>query len=124
MPPSHQVLQTLLDAPGESRLSVLVLTPTRELAFQIREQFQALGSSIGLSCACITGGMEMISQQLALAKKPHVVIATPGRLIDHLEKTKGETQIEMCRVGQQNECYLVDIPLMPLKTTHTLLIFS
>ena len=37
----YTVLQTLLDAPGESRLSVLVLTPTRELAFQIREQFQA-----------------------------------------------------------------------------------
>jgi ATP-dependent RNA helicase DDX47/RRP3 len=83
------VLQTLLNEPGESRLSVLVLTPTRELAFQIKEQFQALGSSIGLSCVCITGGMEMMSQQLALAKKPHVVIATPGRLVDHLEKTKG-----------------------------------
>jgi len=43
------VLQTLLDHPGECRLSVLVLTPTRELAFQIREQFLALGSGVGLS---------------------------------------------------------------------------
>ncbi|CBY18137.1 unnamed protein product [Oikopleura dioica] len=83
------VLQTLLKTPGGGRLSCLVMTPTRELAFQIREQFQALGSSIGLSCACIVGGIEMMSQQLALAKKPHVIVATPGRLVDHLEKTRG-----------------------------------
>ncbi|XP_044158224.1 probable ATP-dependent RNA helicase DDX47 isoform X2 [Bufo gargarizans] len=39
--------------------------------------------------AVIVGGIDMMSQALALAKKPHVVIATPGRLIDHLENTKG-----------------------------------
>ena len=102
---NKSVLQTLLNEPGESRLSVLVLTPTRELAFQIKEQFQALGSSIGLSCACITGGMEMMSQQLALAKKPHVVIATPGRLVDHLEKTKGNLN------GHRNHLYNLIWPL-------------
>ena len=47
------------------------------------------GSSIGVECAVIVGGMEMMAQSLLLAKKPHVVIATPGRLVDHLENTKG-----------------------------------
>ena len=47
------------------------------------------GSSIGVKCAVIVGGMEMMAQSLLLAKKPHVVIAAPGRLVDHLENTKG-----------------------------------
>ncbi|KAG8436386.1 hypothetical protein GDO86_007476 [Hymenochirus boettgeri] len=81
------ILQTLLESP--QRLYALVLTPTRELAFQISEQFEALGSSIGVKSAVIVGGIDMMSQAMALAKKPHVVIATPGRLIDHLENTKG-----------------------------------
>uniref|UniRef100_A0A3P9PMM7 Probable ATP-dependent RNA helicase DDX47 n=1 Tax=Poecilia reticulata TaxID=8081 RepID=A0A3P9PMM7_POERE len=81
------ILQSLLASP--QRLHTLVLTPTRELAFQISEQFEALGSSIGVKCAVIVGGIDMMSQSLVLAKKPHVVIATPGRLIDHLENTKG-----------------------------------
>ncbi|XP_029191020.2 probable ATP-dependent RNA helicase DDX47 [Acropora millepora] len=81
------VLQALLANP--QRLYCLVLTPTRELAFQISEQFEALGSSIGVKCAVIVGGMDMMSQSLTLAKKPHVIIASPGRLVDHLENTKG-----------------------------------
>ena len=39
--------------------------------------------------ATIVGGMDMMTQSLALAKKPHVIIGTPGRLVDHLENTKG-----------------------------------
>ncbi|XP_041033444.1 probable ATP-dependent RNA helicase DDX47 [Carcharodon carcharias] len=81
------ILQALLEKP--QRLFALVLTPTRELAFQISEQFEALGSSIGVKSTVIVGGIDMMSQSLALAKKPHVVIATPGRLIDHLQNTKG-----------------------------------
>lgn len=81
------ILQRLLENP--QRLFALVLAPTRELAFQISEQFQAIGSSIGVKCACVVGGIDMMNQQIALAKKPHVVVATPGRLIDHLENTKG-----------------------------------
>ncbi|KAL0993001.1 hypothetical protein UPYG_G00102010 [Umbra pygmaea] len=83
------ILQSLLAS--TQRLHTLVLTPTRELAFQIAEQFDALGSSIGVKTAVIVGGIDMMSQSLVLAKKPHVVIATPGRLIDHLENTKGFT---------------------------------
>ncbi|NXY77202.1 DDX47 helicase, partial [Glareola pratincola] len=81
------ILQALLETP--QRLFALVLTPTRELAFQISEQFEALGSSIGVQTTVIVGGIDTMSQSLALAKKPHVIIATPGRLVDHLENTKG-----------------------------------
>lgn len=81
------ILQALLETP--QRLFALVLTPTRELAFQISEQFEALGASIGVKSAVIVGGIDMMTQALTLAKKPHVIIATPGRLVDHLENTKG-----------------------------------
>ena len=60
-----------------------------ELAYQISEQFEALGSTIGVKCCVIVGGMDMTTQAIALSKKPHIVIATPGRIVDHLENTKG-----------------------------------
>ncbi|XP_022130684.1 probable ATP-dependent RNA helicase DDX47 [Pieris rapae] len=81
------ILQALLESP--QRYFALILTPTRELAFQISEQFEALGASIGVKCAVIVGGMDMVAQALTLSKKPHIIIATPGRLVDHLENTKG-----------------------------------
>ncbi|CAG4959166.1 unnamed protein product [Parnassius apollo] len=81
------ILQALLENP--QRYFALILTPTRELAFQISEQFEALGASIGVKCAVIVGGMDMVAQALMLSKKPHIIIATPGRLVDHLENTKG-----------------------------------
>ena len=80
------VIQRLIDNP--QRMYALVLTPTRELAFQIAEQFEALGSAVGLKTAVIVGGVETVQQAIALGKKPHVIIATPGRLVDHLENTK------------------------------------
>lgn len=67
----------------------LILSPTRELAYQISQQFEALGAIIGVRCATIVGGMDMVAQSIALSKKPHIVVATPGRLLDHLETTKG-----------------------------------
>ncbi|KAH0542674.1 ribosomal RNA processing protein [Glutinoglossum americanum] len=67
----------------------LVLAPTRELAYQISQAFEALGSLISVRTAVIVGGMDMVSQAIALGKKPHIVVATPGRLLDHLENTKG-----------------------------------
>ncbi|KAK3899915.1 P-loop containing nucleoside triphosphate hydrolase protein [Staphylotrichum tortipilum] len=81
------ILQALLDKPQP--LFALVLAPTRELAAQIAQSFEALGSLISLRCALILGGLDMVQQAIALGKKPHVVVATPGRLLDHLEKTKG-----------------------------------
>lgn len=60
-----------------------------ELAYQIGQQIEALGATIGVRCAVIVGGMDMMSQSIALSKRPHVIVCTPGRLQDHLENTKG-----------------------------------
>lgn len=81
------VLQALYDNPGP--LFCVVLAPTRELAHQISKQFDALGSAMGVRSTVIIGGEDMMQQAVALSKKPHIVVATPGRLLDHLEKTKG-----------------------------------
>ena len=81
------ILQKLWEEPGG--LFACVLAPTRELAYQISQQFESLGSAIGVRCAVIVGGMNMVEQAVALAKRPHIVVATPGRLNDHLENTKG-----------------------------------
>ncbi|XP_057753755.1 DEAD-box ATP-dependent RNA helicase 36 [Arachis stenosperma] len=63
----------------------LVVTPTRELAFQLAEQFRALGSCLHLRIAVVVGGMDMLRQTKELAARPHVVIATPGRIKALLE---------------------------------------
>lgn len=67
----------------------LVLAPTRELAFQIKQTFDALGLAMGLKSVCIVGGMDMMDQARDLMRKPHIIVATPGRIMDHLEHTKG-----------------------------------
>ncbi|KAG4133242.1 hypothetical protein ERO13_D08G084700v2 [Gossypium hirsutum] len=64
----------------------LVITPTRELAFQLAEQFRALGSCLHLRCSVVVGGMDMITQAKALVSRPHVVVATPGRVKVLLEE--------------------------------------
>ncbi|KAJ8661927.1 hypothetical protein O0I10_002258 [Lichtheimia ornata] len=81
------IIQKLWENPQP--LFACVLAPTRELAYQISETFEALGSVIGVRCAVIVGGMDMMTQSIALSKRPHVIVATPGRLQDHLENTKG-----------------------------------
>lgn len=65
----------------------VVLTPTRELAIQIGEQFEAFGASLRLRCCVIIGGQSNLVQQAELAKFPHILVATPGRLAGHLENS-------------------------------------
>ncbi|CEQ39090.1 SPOSA6832_00580, partial [Sporobolomyces salmonicolor] len=68
----------------------VVLTPTRELAFQISEQFRVLGAAVNLHSTVIVGGMDMMTQAIELRKRPHVLIATPGRLVDLIRSNQGE----------------------------------
>ena len=81
------VIQALLDNPQP--YFACVMSPTRELCVQIAEQFEAIGALIGLRTAVLVGGLDMVSQAIALSKKPHVIVGTPGRMADHLANTKG-----------------------------------
>lgn len=80
------ILQSLLEKP--QALFGLILAPTRELAYQISQQVDALGSIINVKCATLVGGMDMVPQAIALSKRPHIVVATPGML-----PCKPETQL-------------------------------
>jgi len=76
------ILQTLSEDPYG--VYALVLTPTRELAYQIADQFRVLGKPLNLRDCVVVGGRDNVLQSLDLDKRPHVVIATPGRLADHV----------------------------------------
>lgn len=75
----------------------LVLTPTRELAFQIAEQFKILGQSIALKQSVVVGGLDMVKQTLELNQRPHVIVATPGRLRDHIQSNPDAIHLKRCR---------------------------
>ena len=71
----------------------LILTPTRELALQIFEQIMAISAPQSLKAVLVTGGTDMRPQALSLSRRPHVVIATPGRLADHVMVSGQDTML-------------------------------
>src|SRR6201996_416236 len=95
-------------------LHSLMLAPTRELAYQISHAVEALGSVIGVRCAVIVGGMDMVPQAISLAKKPHIVVATPGRLLDHLENTKGFSLRQLKALVMDEADRLLDLDFGPI----------
>ncbi|OGL74339.1 hypothetical protein A3D72_00760 [Candidatus Uhrbacteria bacterium RIFCSPHIGHO2_02_FULL_57_19] len=64
----------------------LILLPTRELALQVDEVLVRVGRPLGLRTVVVIGGASMGNQVAALRRNPHVIVATPGRLIDHLDQ--------------------------------------
>jgi ATP-dependent RNA helicase RhlE len=78
------ILHQLIDRPrGTSR--ALVLAPTRELALQIRDDLNGLAQYTGLKAAAVHGGVPMGPQVTAFRRGAEVIIATPGRLLDHFQ---------------------------------------
>ncbi len=75
------IVQSLAQKKGKA----LILTPTRELAIQVEESIRAIAHPFGFKTAVLIGGAPMHSQIMALKKDPRIIVATPGRLIDHLE---------------------------------------
>lgn len=72
--------------PPSSRPAVLVLVPTRELAVQVAEAFHRYGRALGALTVPIYGGQEFSQQIRVLKRGVHVVVATPGRALDHLRR--------------------------------------
>jgi len=76
----------MLQRLGLTKGQGLIIAPTRELAMQVEESLNRLGKPLGLRTALLIGGEALGKQLFSLRKKPHIVVATPGRLIDHLKR--------------------------------------
>ena len=79
-------LQRLAANPRSGRIRALVLAPTRELAAQIGERTTAYGANLGLTNTVIYGGVGQRGQEDALRRKPDILVATPGRLLDLMDQ--------------------------------------
>ena len=73
---------------AQNKSRALVLVPTRELAVQVKESFAKIAQTFGIDSVALIGGDPIQKQLLALAKDPRIMIATPGRFIDLIERKK------------------------------------
>ncbi|MBC8128296.1 MAG: DEAD/DEAH box helicase [Gloeobacteraceae cyanobacterium ES-bin-144] len=80
-------LPTLSKIEKLGKPQILVLEPTRELAHQVAEQFEKYGKHTGLKVALLYGGVGLGAQSEQLAAGADIVVATPGRLVDHFYRT-------------------------------------
>ncbi|TYH41661.1 hypothetical protein ES332_D11G008900v1 [Gossypium tomentosum] len=88
------ILESLTNGPGKSSRtsgygrapSVLVLLPTRELAKQVFEDFEVYGEAVGLTSCCLYGGAPYHTQEMKLKRGVDIVVGTPGRVKDHIER--------------------------------------
>lgn len=85
---SLPILQMLANHKNLPFVKALILTPTRELAEQINRNIQQYSKNIYIPSAVLVGGVSMQSQIKQLSKKPAIVVATPGRLIDLINQKK------------------------------------
>ena len=83
-------------SPARHPIRVLVVTPTRELAVQVHDSFQAYGRHVGLRSTIVYGGVPMAPQERDLLGGVEIVVATPGRLLDHAgSRTLNLGQVEV-----------------------------
>ena len=78
------IMQRLLKSPVTGAIRGLVLAPTRELAVQIEDDLTGFSYHTGLSSVAVYGGVDGENQAHALRASPDIVVATPGRLLDHM----------------------------------------
>lgn len=98
--------------PRQGHCRVLVLTPTRELAAQIARNIRAYGQCMRTSVAVVVGGADIRTQKRALSRGADIVVATPGRLLDHMSSgtlSLDETQMVVLDEGDQ----MLDYGFMP-----------
>lgn len=88
----------------ENKPQALVLTPTRELAMQIKEDFFNIGRFKRIKVSTLYGKFPFIRQEKELKQKTHVVVGTPGRTIDHIERgTLNTSRIKYLVIDEADE---------------------
>ncbi|XP_043813464.1 DEAD-box ATP-dependent RNA helicase 7 isoform X2 [Manihot esculenta] len=88
------ILESLTNGPAKASRktgygrppSVLVLLPTRELASQVYDDFKVYGETLGLTSCCLYGGASYNPQEMSLKRGVDIVVGTPGRIKDHIER--------------------------------------
>ena len=115
---SLPILQQLLPlastsvSPARHPVRALMLAPTRELADQVYTNLKAYAKHTPLRCACVFGGMDMNPQKDELRKGVELLVATPGRLLDHLEaKTVNLSQVQFVVLDEADR--MLDIGFLP-----------
>ena len=115
---SLPVLQKLLPfantstSPAKHPIRALVLTPTRELAIQVEESVKMYAKHTPLSSLVVYGGVDIKSQTPALKKGVEILVATPGRLLDHIEqKTLSLSQVQILVLDEADR--MLDMGFMP-----------
>ena len=118
-------------SPARHPVRALVLLPTRELAVQVAEQVKLYAKYTNLTSAVVFGGMDMKPQTAELKKGVEVLVATPGRLLDHIEaKNTVLNQVEYVVLDEADR--MLDIGFLPdlqrilsyLPKSRTTLLFS
>src|SRR5665647_1352770 len=99
-------------SPARHPVRALVLLPTRELAVQVAEQVKIYAQYTKLNCAVVFGGMDMKPQTIELKKGVEILVATPGRLLDHIEaKNAVLNQVEYVVLDEADR--MLDIGFLP-----------
>lgn len=93
------VLERLINNKGaDYGCRALILAPTRELAKQLLSDCEKLARFCGIKACVISGGQEFKYQQAQLRKDPEIIIATPGRILEHLQKGRGTPDVSQLEV--------------------------
>jgi len=99
-------------SPARHPIRVLVLAPTRELAIQVEESFRDYGKHLPLRTALVYGGSDMNAQIEALRKGVEILVATPGRLLDHVQnKTVMFNQVSVLILDEADR--MLDMGFLP-----------
>jgi len=94
----------------ENKPQALVLTPTRELAIQVKEDIFNIGRFKRLKVAAIYGQSPFYNQKKELSQKTHIVVGTPGRIMDHLDKGTFDTSnIKYLVIDEADEMLNMDL---------------
>ncbi|MDR1853886.1 MAG: DEAD/DEAH box helicase, partial [Azoarcus sp.] len=99
-------------SPARHPVRALILAPTRELAVQVFESVVGYGSHLALRATCVYGGVDMNAQIQELRRGVEIVIATPGRLLDHVQqKTINLSQVEVLVLDEADR--MLDMGFIP-----------